>query len=183
MVISRKLAKEGPVPLLLMGLLATVCEFDFIDRTIDSVRLFGFAAGVGVLAALYLAAMLNRLAFSNEPCGARACYVLILATGLATMSVCFASILNRAYAPETFELKEFDLVSKGHRGKGNTPYIEVAMPNGRETFDVTPLVWSSVANQVCFSVAPGNLGFDRVIYIQSCEKNAQKIPVSQLNCD
>lgn len=170
MVNWRILAKYGPIPLFFIGLLATLSESSPIDRTVDSACLFGFSAGAGILIALLLAKKLTRLAFCNEPLGARASYVLILSVGVATTFVYFSSILNRAYAPEAFVSKTFDLVSKGHYVRGNKPYIRVAMSNGVKRFDVTPSVWSSVSNQVCLDVAPGNLGFDRVIRIQGCDR-------------
>lgn len=167
----RNLAKYGPIPLFFLSFLATVSEFSYIDRTIGSARLFSIAAGVGMVAVLLLFPIFSRRAFINEPLGARVCYFLILGTAFAAMSVYFTSILNRAFSPETSVSKTFNLVSKGHYGKGNVPFIEVALPDGVERFDVSPSVWSSITNRVCLDISPGNLKFDRVVRIKACDRS------------
>jgi hypothetical protein len=65
-----------------VAMFALLSEFVSIDRTIDSLRLFGFAAVVGVFVTILLSRQLLRLAFTTERWGARASYILILACGI-----------------------------------------------------------------------------------------------------
>lgn len=158
--------KYGPLLVIFIGVFATISEFDKIDRTLDSFRLFSLFAGLGAGVAILLSRKLLRIALKDETLGARASYVLILISGFAALFVYFGSVLNRVHAPSNVTTKTFMVVSKGHSGRGNIPFIKVATPDGEEEFEVDASIWSSVIDKVNFVISPGNLGFDRVVQIE-----------------
>jgi len=165
-MIWRDAIKYGPSLLLLVAWGAVLSEMDWIDRTLGASLLYGGSVAAGALCGLIAASSLVRYAMPKSNWKGRLGYVITLCVGLALLLVFVSSILNRAFAPSLPSAEmTYQILEKGHSGRGRVPYIVLATQHGREKFLIA-LTLEPTSNQVRVTTHPGNLGFDRAVHFE-----------------